>query len=301
MKNEVAVGIDIGGTTTVYGLIDKDGNCLLESNTSTRAFETARALVDHISKWIQEIMAENSELALAGIGVGAPNGNFHTGTIEYAPNLKWKGVINLVELFKTHFTVPIFVTNDANAATIGEMTYGSAKHLQDFLLITLGTGLGSGFVSNGDLIYGHDGFAGELGHIIIDRNGRLCGCGRKGCLETYASATGIVRTAIELIADQPDTPSDLRKIIPKDLTAKDIAIVAEKGDKLALEIFDFTAEKLGFGIANVIPVTSPKMIILFGGLAQSGDLLLTPLKKYVELNLLKNLSKQSGYHYIRTQ
>lgn len=282
---KVALGVDIGGTNTVFGLIDKNGKCVFESKIDTRSFETPNLLIKTVSSTLNKVLNDDPEIELIGIGVGAPNGNFHTGLIEYAPNLKWEGIIDLVSLFYDFFKVPVYVTNDANAAAIGEMTYGAAQQLSDFILVTLGTGLGSGFVSNGKLIYGHDGFAGELGHVIIDQNGRLCGCGRKGCLETYASATGIVKTAEEQLLTS-NKKSILRKYTTK-LSAKDIASAANIGDELAIEIFDFTAEKLAFGLANIVPITSPKTIILFGGLANAGPLLTIPLKKYFESFLLK--------------
>lgn len=285
MIKNIAIGIDIGGTNTVFGLVDEYGNCLAHGNIKTSSFKSPELLVAAIANEITYHLIKNSDLKLNGIGIGAPNGNFYNGTVEYAPNLKWKGIVNLVQLFQIHFDVPVFVTNDANAAAVGEMTYGSAKNLKDFLLVTLGTGLGSGFVSNGELIYGHDGFAGELGHVIIDQNGRLCGCGRKGCLETYASATGIVKTAYEMLA-LPNSNSVL-KTLGKDITSKSIAEAATNNDELALQIFDYTADKLALGLANAVAITSPKTIVLFGGLAHAGKLLTEPLKKYFERYVLK--------------
>ena len=281
---KVAVGIDIGGTNTVYGLIDKSGNCFEQGKISTTSFSSPELLVAAIANEISFLLTKDTTLELAGIGVGAPNGNYQNGTVEYAPNLHWKGIVNLVNLFNIHFKVPVFVTNDANAAAIGEMTYGEAKNLTDFLLVTLGTGLGSGFVANGKLICGHDGFAGELGHVIIDQNGRICGCGRKGCLETYASATGIVKTANEMLL-MDGNKSSLNAL--STITSEEIAKAADEGDQLALAIFDYTANKLGFGLANVVPITSPKAIILFGGLTNAGTLLTKPLKQYFEGYLLK--------------
>ncbi len=282
---KIALGIDIGGTNTVFGLIDINGECIEQGNVSTIQFKTPELLVEAIANEVTHLLTKNNHFNLVGIGIGAPNGNFYNGTVEYAPNLNWKGVVNLVDLFKTYFKVPAFVTNDANAAAIGEMTYGSAKGLDDFLLVTLGTGLGSGFIANGNLIYGHDSFAGELGHVIIESNGRLCGCGRRGCLETYASATGIVKTAKEYLHTHGSN-SKLKQL-GESLSSIDIANAAEKGDALALKVFDYTAQKLAFGLANAVPITSPKAIILFGGLANSGELLLTPLKAYFEKFLLK--------------
>lgn len=283
---DIAIGIDIGGTNTAIGIIDRDGNSMFETSISTTSFPTPEALVAEIYHVInQQLMQWENGYALRGIGVGAPNGNYYSGTVEYAPNLHWKGVVNLHKLFGQHFSVPCFVTNDANAATIGEMLYGNAKGMKNFVMITLGTGLGSGFVSNGTLIYGDDGFAGELGHVVINPDGRDCGCGRKGCLETYVSATGIVRTAHIMLAKHTQ-PSILRQLSGEELTGKAITEAAREGDPLALEIFDYTARKLGFAIANTVAITSPEAIILFGGLALAGDLIIKPTHKYMEQNML---------------
>ncbi len=281
----IALGVDIGGTNTVFGLIDRNGKCFAKNTISTGAFSDPELLVKAIKAEFDQMTDDTQAFVLKGIGVGAPNGNYYNGTIEYAPNLKWDGVINLVDLFQKHFNAPVFVTNDANAATIGEMTYGVAQNVDDFLMVTLGTGVGSGFVSNGKLIYGHDGFAGELGHVIIEPEGRLCGCTRKGCLETYTSATGVVRTAHEML-ENTDLESGLRSVNNEQISSKMIGEMAEKGDPLALKIFDYTAQKLAFGLANAVAITSPKMIVLFGGLANAGDLLLNPLNKYFEEYLL---------------
>jgi glucokinase len=240
-----------------------------------------------VSKEVNVLIDSLDYTEIIGMGIGAPNGNYYTGTIDFAPNLKWEGVVHLVDLFKKHFNFPVYLTNDANAAAIGERIYGAAKGIDDFVMVTLGTGLGSGFVVNGNLVYGHDGFAGELGHTIVEKNGRTCGCGRKGCLETYASASGIVRTAKEILENSNSSLlSDLNEI-----TSKSIASAAIEGDQLALDIFDYTAEKLGFSLANTVAISSPKLIVLFGGLAQSGDLIIKPTKNYMEdylLNIYKN-------------
>ncbi len=291
MKTEIVIGIDIGGTNSPYGIIDRDGKILAEGRIDTQQYAQPDRFVRDLSNKIKGTLSELGEgYELLGIGVGAPNGNYHNGTIEFAPNLPWKGIVNLIKLFSAHFDVPVFVTNDANAAAIGEMVYGKAKDLMDFVVITLGTGLGSGFVANGKLIYGHDSFAGELGHTTVELDGRECACGRKGCLETYASATGIVRTANILLA-RSSKNSSLRKISTNSITGLDITNAARNGDTLALEIFDFTAQKLAFSLANVVAITSPKAIILFGGLANSGNLLIEPTKRYMEqflLNIYKN-------------
>ncbi len=280
---KLAVGIDIGGTNTVFGLVDETGNCLVQNAIKTGDYPAVEDFVNEVQKGVNALISKFNDSKIIGMGIGAPNANFYTGTIEHAPNLKWKGVVPLVRLFEAYFDFPISLTNDANAAAMGERIYGAAKGIDDLAMVTLGTGLGSGFVVNGELVYGHDGFAGELGHVIVEKNGRLCGCGNRGCLETYASATGIVKTANEFLAKSKDSIlSDLPEI-----TSKAIADAALQGDKMALEIFDYTAEKLGFGLASMVAITSPKLIVLFGGLAQAGDLILKPTKKYMEQYLLK--------------
>ncbi|MEZ4938587.1 MAG: ROK family protein [Crocinitomicaceae bacterium] len=283
---KLAVGIDIGGTNIVFGFLDQKGNILYEESLKTKYFCTPDTLVDTLSKKIQAQLDENKDWELVGIGIGAPNGNYFKGTIEHAPNLDWKGIVPLVDLFKKYFDQPIILTNDANAAAIGEMLFGVAKNESDFILVTLGTGLGSGFVSGGQLIYGHDGFAGELGHTIVEVNGRKCGCGRRGCLETYASATGLVRTAQEWIPEDPY--SILNRFNSTEISSRVVAEAANEGDQLALNIFEFTAEKLALGLANAVAITSPSLIVLYGGVSQAGDLLMTPLKKHFE-NYLQNI------------
>jgi glucokinase len=286
-KKQLVIGIDIGGTNTVFGLVDDSGNCLVQDSIRTTDYPLVDGFVAHVSYCVKELMSAHSDAEIIGMGIGAPNGNYYTGSIDFAPNLKWEGVIPLVDLFSKHFNFPITLTNDANAAAIGERIYGAAKGVDDFVMVTLGTGLGSGFVVNGNLVYGHDGFAGELGHTIVEKNGRECGCGRKGCLETYASASGIVRTAKEFLENSNNSLlADLNEI-----TSKSIADAAHKGDQLALDIFDYTAEKLGFSLANTVAISSPKLIVLFGGLAQSGNLIIKPTKKYMEeylLNIYQN-------------
>tara|TARA_B110000977_G_C11039799_1_gene478425 strand:- start:916 stop:1866 length:951 start_codon:yes stop_codon:yes gene_type:complete len=282
-SKKVTVGIDIGGTNTVFGLVDAQGNCLVQKALKTTDYPLVEDFVVKVSTEIKSLISASPNLEVVGMGIGAPNANYYSGTIEFAPNLTWEGIIPLAQLFSAHFVFPVFLTNDANAAAIGERIYGAAKDVNDFVMITLGTGLGSGFVVNGDLVYGHDGFAGELGHTIVEKNGRECGCGRKGCLETYASASGIVRTAKEFM--QNTSKSILSEL--KELSSKSIADAALQGDALALEIFDYTAEKLGFSLANTVAITSPKLIVLFGGLAQSGDLIIKPTKKHMEANMLK--------------
>jgi len=283
--SEAVVGIDIGGTFTKYGIIDKKGNCLFEHSISTTFCDGAEEFVHEFSTVLQAELNKHKAITLVGIGIGAPNGNYYNGTIEFAPNLKWKGIIPLVDLFKKHFNVPVYLTNDANAAAIGEMIFGGAKGMNDFIEITLGTGLGSGIVSNGKLIYGHDGFAGEIGHTIVRYNGRQCGCGRRGCLETYVSATGIKRSVYKLLADSLE-PSELRGVSFNDLSADMITKAAKEGDKIALEAFEYTGSLLGQKLADSVAHTSPEAIFLFGGLAKAENLILEPTRRHLEANLL---------------
>lgn len=281
MNQQLAVGIDIGGTNTVFGIVDRRGNLLCDGAISTRTHT-------EVGPYIRDLHAEVIKLIdrvggikeIKGMGVGAPNGNFFKGSIEFAPNLPWRGVIPIAELMQEQFGLPVVVTNDANAAAIGEMTYGAAKGMKDFIMITLGTGLGSGIVVNGQLVYGHDGFAGELGHVVIEPEGRLCGCGRKGCLETYVSATGITRTMAELLSTQ-STQSKLRDYSKEDISSKLICDLALAGDPLAIEAVDYTARIFGRALANFISFSSPEAIILFGGLARAGHLLMEPTTRYM--------------------
>lgn len=281
---QYSIGIDIGGTNSVMGIVDKMGNILFEAEVITTDFPVIEDFVDTCYNVLSSQISKLKHSNFRGIGIGAPNGNYYNGTIEFAPNLKWKGVVPLAKLFTEKFDLETTVTNDANAAAIGEMMHGAAKGMNDFIMVTLGTGVGSGFVANGKMIYGHDGFAGELGHVIAIRDGRLCGCGRKGCLETYASATGIVRTAKEFL-ETKSTSSMLRN--RDKITSKDIYDAAVEGDFLALEIFQYTGKILGQCLADAIAITSPEAIVLFGGLAQAGKFIFEPTHKYMEENLLK--------------
>lgn len=281
---QYSIGIDIGGTNSVMGIVDKMGNILFEAELNTKDFEFIEDFVEASYKALYPQINKFGINEFRGIGIGAPNGNYYQGTIEFAPNLRWKGVLPLAKLFNERFNLETTVTNDANAAAIGEMMHGAAKGMSDFIMVTLGTGVGSGFVANGKMIYGHDGFAGELGHTIAVRDGRICGCGRKGCLETYTSATGIVRTANEFL-ETKNTTSSLRNLA--DISSKDIYDAAVNGDFLALEIFEFTGKILGQSLADAIAITSPEAIILFGGLAQAGKFIFEPTRKYMEQNLLK--------------
>jgi glucokinase len=284
---KLAVGVDIGGTNTVFGLVDKEGCVLAENSMLTQKRPEARDFIAELSRAIKKLSKTlPGANEIVGIGVGAPNGNYYRGTIEFAPNLRWKGVVNVVDLLKEHFDYKtIVLTNDANAAGIGEMIYGGAKGMKDFIMITLGTGLGSGIVVNGEMVYGHDGFAGELGHVVVDRGGRVCGCGRRGCLETYVSAPGIKRTVFELLADSR-TDSELKKFSFEDLDSKQIYEAAKRGDPIALEAFDITCEILGKTLADAVAHTSPQAIFLFGGLANAKEFIFESTKKYMEENLL---------------
>ena len=284
---EVVIGIDIGGTFTKFGIVDRNGNCLKENFTSTDKYTEFDVYLDHLHTEIEELINSiPEEIDIKGIGIGAPNGNYYHGTIEHAPNLNWKGLVPFVDRFKEYFPgLPIRLTNDANAAAIGEMIYGGAIGLNDFIVITLGTGLGSGIVVNGNIVYGHDGFAGEMGHLNVKHRGRMCGCGKRGCLETYVSATGIKRTAFKLLAERIDK-SELRDISFNDLTSKMISEAAKKGDKIALEAFEITGRILGVKLADAVAYSSPKVIFIFGGLAKAGDLIFEPTRRYMEENLL---------------
>ena len=288
MEKPYVVGMDIGGTNTVFGIVDQRGNVLATDSVKTQSYAKIEEYVEAVSaKLLPLIESVGGVEKIKGMGVGAPNGNYYNGTIEFAPNLPWKGVIPLAALFEEAIGVPTALTNDANAAAIGEMTYGAARGMKDFIMITLGTGVGSGIVINGQLVYGHDGFAGELGHVVVRReNGRACGCGRKGCLETYCSATGVARTAREFLVARPE-PSLLRDIPAEEIVSKDVYDAAVKGDKLALDIFEFTGRILGEALSDFIAFSSPEAIVLFGGLAKSGDYIMKPIKKALDENVLK--------------
>ncbi len=286
MEKPYVVGIDIGGTNTVFGIVDARGTILCSSSIKTQAYDDVNNYADAVcNNLLPLIESVGGKEKIKGIGVGAPNGNYYNGTIEFAPNLPWKGVIRLADMIEERLEIPTALTNDANAAAIGEMTYGVARGMKDFIMITLGTGVGSGIVINGQMVYGHDGFAGELGHTIIRRGGRPCGCGRRGCLETYCSATGVARTAREFLAERTE-PSLLRQIPVEEITSKDVYDAAVKGDKLALDIFDFTGTILGESLADAIAFSSPEAIVLFGGLAKSGEYLMRPLLKALNENVL---------------
>ncbi len=288
VEKQYVVGIDIGGTNTVFGIVDARGSILANGAVKTQSYTEVENYVDEVCKSLLPlILAQGGVEKIKGIGIGAPNGNYYTGTIEFASNLPWKGVVPLASLFEERLGIPTALTNDANAAAVGEMTYGVARGMKDFIMITLGTGVGSGIVINGQVVYGHDGFAGELGHVIMRReNGRLCGCGRHGCLETYCSATGVARTARELLAARTDQ-SLLRNIPAESITSKDVFDAAVQGDELAAEIFRFTGSLLGEALADFISFSSPEAIVLFGGLAKSGDLIMKPIQESINANVLQ--------------
>jgi glucokinase len=281
---EVVAGVDIGGTNTIFGLVDRQGNIIAESRLNTISYPDINDFVSVLSSSVKKIASGRNDIILKGIGIGAPNANYHKGTIELAPNLAWKGIVPLAGLIKDKMDLPVFITNDANAAAMGEMIFGGAKNIKDFIVLTLGTGLGSGIVINGEVVYGHTGFAGELGHTIVVPGGRDCGCGRQGCLETYASATGLVNTVLYMLSEMKQE-SSLRDIAPSKLTAKQIAQAATNNDPVALEAFDYTAEMLALGIINAVVFSSPEAVFLFGGLTQAGDILFAPVRKYVNENI----------------
>jgi glucokinase len=285
---QLVIGIDIGGTGTKFGIVDRDGNVLFSSEISTKKHATVESFIDELHDALYILIQKaGGPGRIKGIGVGAPNGNYYTGTIEYAPNLPWKGIIPLAKLLEDKFKLPTTLTNDANAAAIGEMTYGAAKGMKDFIMITLGTGVGSGIVANGQLIYGHDGFAGELGHTIIIPDGRLHqGTGKLGSLESYASATGVRYTALEFL-EKTKEASILREVPAAEMDSKKVYEAAIKGDKLAREIYEFTGRILGIAMANAVMFSSPEAIILFGGLTKAGDLILKPTREHMEANLIQ--------------
>ena len=281
-------GVDIGGTGTKFGIVDNVGNVLSSDTMSTKGHADIHAYIDELYDKLMILIDKVGGVGrIKGIGVGAPNGNVYTGTIEYAPNLPWKGIIPLAKLIQDKFKLPVKLTNDANAAAVGEMTYGAAKGMKDFILIALGTGVGSGIVANGELIYGHDGMAGELGHTIIIPDGRVHpGTGKKGSLESYASATGVATSAVEIL-NTTDRPSSLRSIPIDKIDSKAVFEAATSGDEVAKEVFEYTGRILGISLANFVMFSSPEAIILFGGLTKAGDLILKPTREHMEANLIE--------------
>lgn len=282
------IGLDLGGTNSVFGIVDSRGEIKATTSIKTQGYETVDKYVEASVDALQLIIDQVGGIdKIKSMGIGAPNGNYYNGTIEFAPNLEWghNGIVPLAKLFSDKLGIPVALTNDANAAAIGEMTYGVARGMKNFIVITLGTGVGSGIVVNGQLVYGCDGFAGELGHVIVKENGRTCGCGRKGCLEAYCSATGVARTAREFL-ETSDEPSLLRDLDPAKITSLDVSIAAGKGDKLAKRVYDFTGRLLGESCANFTAFSSPEAFIFFGGLTKAGDLLMKPLKEAYDKNVL---------------
>jgi glucokinase len=284
----LAIGIDIGGTGTKFGIVDRVGNVLFSSEISTRKHTDVNDFIDELHTELSKLIDNVGGIGrIKGIGVGAPNGNFYTGTIEYAPNLPWKGIIPLARMMEDKFKIPVVLTNDANAAAIGEMMYGAAQGMKDFIMITLGTGVGSGIVANGKLVYGHDGFAGELGHTTIIPNGRLHeGTGKRGSLESYASATGVRLTTLEIL-EKSTEPSSLRSVPSDQIDSKKVYEAAIAGDAVAKQIFESTGTILGAALANFVMFSSPEAIILFGGLTKAGDLILKPTRESMEANLIQ--------------
>jgi glucokinase len=285
---ELAVGIDIGGTNTIFGFADRKGNILAGECLKTAQYDTAEIFVSALYKKIQAAGEKiKGGVEIKGYGIGAPAGNINKGTIEHAAGLPWKGIVPLARIFQKYTKLPVIITNDANAAAVGEMIYGGAKGMKNFVVITLGTGLGSGFVVDGKLVYGHLGFAGEIGHTSIKpgSSNRECGCGKKGCLETYVSATGLKRTLLKIMADSID-PSELRKFSFEKIDSKIIYNAAKKGDTLAIRAFKHTGQILGFKLADLVAHTNPEAIFLFGGLALAKDLILEPARESMEENLL---------------
>ncbi len=281
------IGMDLGGTNSVCGIVDARGNILCTDSVKTQQYPNIEDYIQAVCNILMPMIEKVGGIEkIKGFGIGAPNGNYYNGTIEHAPNLPWKGIVPMANMFKTKLGIPVALTNDANAAAIGEMTYGAARGMKNFIVITLGTGVGSGIVINGQLVYGSDGFAGELGHVIMRReDGRLCGCGRKGCLETYCSATGVARTAREILT-KDSTPSLLRDLNPEEITSKDVYDAAVKGDAIALKIFDFTGKILGEALADFAAFSSPEAFIFFGGLTKSGKYIMDPIKDSYNENVM---------------
>lgn len=297
MERSYVIGVDIGGTNTEFGVVDARGQILYRGSIDTSKYLTAEEYVGALCPELNKLISiAGGRDLFNGIGVGAPNGNYYSGNIEFAPNLNWGRAeeVPLAKMISERVDLKCLLTNDANAAAIGEMTYGAAKGMKDFIVITLGTGVGSGIVVNGQLVYGHDGFAGELGHVIVRRtDGRLCGCGRYGCLETYASATGVVRSAREFLEIRKDEPSLLRNIPVDNIKSKDVYDAAVAGDKIAKDIFEYTGNILGEALADAVAFSSPEAIILFGGLSKAGELIKRPTEESMTRNMLK-VFKQRG-------
>ena len=284
-----AIGIDVGGTNTKFGIVDRDGNIVAQDRILTNGQPTVQGFINELYEKLEPMIKKvGSHAEFAGIGMGAPNGNYYTGNIEHAANLKWKGIVPLASMMSEKFGMRVKLTNDANAAAMGEMIYGTAKGMKNFITITLGTGVGSGIVVDGKIVLGHDGFAGELGHTVVRPGGRLHkGTGIKGSLEAYASATGVRETALEILETEPNNNSLLKNFSPEEITSQTVYDCAIKGDAVALKIFESTGQILGEALANFIMFSSPEAIILFGGLTKAGDLILNPTIKAMEENLIQ--------------
>ncbi|MCR5817955.1 MAG: ROK family protein [Prevotella sp.] len=285
------IGLDLGGTNSVFGIVDSRGDIKATTAIKTGGFDSAEEYVDACINALQPIIEQVGGIeTIKAMGIGAPNANYYKGTIEFAPNLPWAhdGIVPLAQMFSDRLgDIPVAMTNDANAAALGEMVYGVARGMKNFIVITLGTGVGSGIVVNGQLLYGSDGFAGELGHVTMVRGeeGRTCGCGRKGCLEAYCSATGVARTARELLA-KTTRPSLLRDIKPEDITSLEVSIAAGKGDELANEIYEFTGKMLGEACADFAAFSSPEAFIFFGGMVKAGELIMKPIRESYEKHVM---------------
>ena len=288
MENPYVIGLDMGGTNSVFGIVDQRGTIKAQTAIKTQAYPDFKDYVKASVEALQPALDVVGGIQnVKGMGIGAPNGNFYTGNIEYAANLVWPGIVPVAKMFEDALGIPCRVTNDANAAAMGEMTYGVARGMKNFIMITLGTGVGSGIVVDGKIVYGSDGFAGELGHFVVDHTpaGRKCGCGRSGCLETYCSATGVARTAREFL-EKNTCESLLRNLDPANITSFDVFKAAEQGDKIALEIFDFTGKMLGTACADFTTFNTPEAFVFFGGLTKAGDYLMNPLKEAYDANVL---------------
>ncbi len=287
MDKPYVIGIDMGGTNTVFGVVDARGHVIARSSIKTQQYPEINDYIDALHEEMMKIIDSVGGIdTIRGIGAGVPDGNYYTGNIEFAPNLPWKGVVPFAQLLADKFGVPARITNDANAAAMGEMTYGAARGMKNFIMITLGTGVGSGIVIDGKVVYGHDGFAGELGHTTAVRhNGRLCGCGKHGCLEAYASATGVARTAKAIIRTTTQE-TILRNLDIDNITSKDVYDAAVEGDKVAIEIFNTTGRILGEKFADFIAFSAPEAIIMFGGLTKAGDFIMKPIREAMDANVL---------------
>mgnify|MGYP002727510647 CR=1 FL=1 len=284
----LVIGLDLGGTNSVFGIIDREGKVLTTTSIKTQGYQNVESYVEDSVKAVMQIVEQVGGMEkIHAMGIGAPGGNYYNGTIEQAANLAWaKGVVPLADMFASRLNIPVAITNDANAAAMGEMIYGEAVGMKNFVELTLGTGVGSGIVANGQLIYGCDGFAGELGHMVVEPEGRPCGCGRKGCLETYCSATGVVRTTVAMLEESTE-PTLLRDIPREELSSYEVYKAAMAGDAMAKEVFRQTGRRIGVACANIATFLSPEAFIFFGGLCKAGDLIMNPIKAAYDASVLK--------------